>query len=220
MKEENRNNKKERKYIAKFSPDVVRLTTQYQGNLQLFNAGKDYLNFNEFLHNNEWKDFLEDKNGVTYVVNDVISNNITKIVAYYTLSTTAIPYIDRWYIPPEDRENIDIAYDEEECGISAIEIKMFAVSEEYQDVFFSFEGEEKPISAWILSDIINTIRELAETVVSTKAILLHAVPEAEEFYIKNGFDYVMPYMHTFHSVDSEFSAMYLPLTQLKIHYDE
>ena len=27
-------------------------------------------------------------------------------------------------------------YDEEECGISAVEIKMFAVSEEYQDLFF------------------------------------------------------------------------------------
>lgn len=220
MKEKNGNNKKERKYIETFSPDVVRLTAQYQGNLQLFNAGEEYLNFNEFLYNNEWEDFCQEKNGVTYIVNDVKSDGTTKIVAYYTLSTTAIPYIDRWYIPPEDREDINIAYDEEECGISAIEIKMFAVSEEYQDVFFLFEGEEKPISAWILSDILNTIRELTETVVSAKAILLHAVPEAEEFYIKNGFDYVMPYMHTFHSVDSEFSAMYFPLTQLKIHYDE
>lgn len=97
---------------------------------------------------------------------------------------------------------------------------MFAVTEAYQDVFFSFEGKEKPVAAWILHEIINSIREVTSSVVAAKAIFLQAVPSAEQFYINNGFDYVQPGMHAFHTVDSEFKAMYLPFVELKIHYDK
>ena len=47
----------------------------------------------------------------------------------------AIPYTDRWLIPEEEREDLTNQYDEKECGISAVEIKMFAVAKEYQDAF-------------------------------------------------------------------------------------
>lgn len=159
------------------------------------------------------------KDGVTYIVYNYIDSEKKEIVAFYTLSVSAIPYTDRWFIPEEERENPEIQYDEVECGISAIVINMFAVSEDYQDLFYIYNDIEKPIAAWILDNLIETIRELTNTVFSAKAILLHAVPEAESFYLQCGFDYVLPNMHTFYTMDSEFQAMYLPLVELKIHYD-
>ncbi len=69
------------------------------------------------------------------------AGNENKIVAYYTISMGAIPYTDRWLIPEEEREDLTNQYDEKECGISAVEIKMFAVAKEYQDAFFTFEGK-------------------------------------------------------------------------------
>lgn len=49
---------------------------------------------------------------------------------------------------------------------------------------------------------------------------VNAVPEAEKFYLNNGFDYVQPGMHAFYMNDSEYRTMYLPLTELRIHYDK
>lgn len=218
--EEKNNYNTSRKYIQDFNPDIVRLTEQYQDYFQLFNAGSGNENFTEFLRNGEWEEYLQDKNGVTFIVFDNISENEKKVVAYYTVCAGAIPYTDRWLIPEEERDETGREYDEEECGISAVEIKMFAVSEEYQDLFFSYGGYEKPIAAWILHAIIDSIRELTITTLAAKTIFLQAVPEAEQFYINNGFDYVQTGMHAFHTVDSEFKAMYLPFVELKIHYDK
>ena len=184
-----------------------------------FDAGDDYKNFNEFITEKEWRDALDKKDGVTYIVYNCIDSEKKEIVAFYTLSVGAIPYTDRWFIPEEERENPEIQYDEVECGISAIVINMFAVSEDYQDLFYIYNDIEKPIAAWILDNLIKTICELTDTVFSAKAILLHAVPEAESFYLQCGFDYVLPNMHTFYTMDSDFKAMYLPLVELKIHYD-
>lgn len=208
-----------KKYISNFNPDVVLISDEHQDYLYEFDAGENCRNFNEFLFNKEWKDCLNDKEGVTYLVFDNISSDTKKIVAYYTLSVGSIPYTDRWLIPEEERDNPDIKYDETECGISAIIINMFAVSKDYQDLYYVYDGIEKPISAWVLDNLIETIREITNTLFSAKAILLHSVPYAESFYLKNGFDYVLPYMHTFHTMDWELKAMYLPLTELKIHYD-
>ena len=206
-------------YIESFNPDVVLMSEEHQDSLCRFNAGRSYKNFNEFINNKEWKDTLAAKEGVTYIVYDYISQHNRKVVAFYTLSVGAIPYTDRWLIPEEERERPEIQYDEEECGVSAIVVNMFAVSEDYQDLFYNYNGVEKPIAAWILDNLIETIRELTNTVFSAKAILLHAVPEAETFYKQCGFDYTLPNMHTFHTMDSDFKAMYLPLVELKIHYD-
>ena len=148
------------------------------------------------------------------------AGNENKIVAYYTISMGAIPYTDRWLIPEEEREDLTNQYDEKECGISAVEIKMFAVAKEYQDAFFTFEGKEQPVSAWILHEVLNRIQRISVKEISAKAVFLNAVPEAEKFYLNNGFDYVQPGMHAFYTNDSEYRTMYLPLTELRIHYDK
>lgn len=133
MREKDRS--KERKYLIGFYPDVVRLTERYQYEAQRFDAGNENKAFNFFLKNEEWKDCLYDREGVTFIVLDGFSKNEKKIVAYYTISMGAIPYTDRWLIPEEEREDLTNQYDEKECGISAVEIKMFAVAKEYQDAF-------------------------------------------------------------------------------------
>ena len=133
MREKDRS--KERKYLIGFYPDVVRLTERYQYEAQRFDAGNENKAFNFFLKNEEWKDCLYDREGVTFIVLDCFSKNEKKIVAYYTISMGAIPYTDRWLIPEEEREDLTKQYDEKECGISAVEIKMFAVAKEYQDIF-------------------------------------------------------------------------------------
>ena len=218
MREKDRS--KERKYLIGFYPDVVRLTERYQYEAQRFDAGNENKAFNFFLKNEEWKDCLYDREGVTFIVLDCFSKNEKKIVAYYTISMGAIPYTDRWLIPEEEREDLTNQYDEKECGISAVEIKMFAVAKEYQDAFFTFEGKEQPVSAWILHELLNRIQRISVKEISAKAVFLNAVPEAEKFYLNNGFDYVQPGMHAFYTNDSEYRTMYLPLTALRIHYDK
>ena len=105
------------------------------------------------------------------------------IVSYYTLAATAIPYEDRIRRDKEEAKEKGGEFDIEICGISAIEIKMFAVSEKYQDVFFEYEGENLPISAWIMRYIIDFAYSLSDEVVGFKALFLHSLPEAESFYL-------------------------------------
>lgn len=214
------NQSKERIYIQTFNPVVVQANVQHQDYLYSFNAGTEYKNFNDFIQN-EWEDYLESKDGVTFLVFDEDEKTSQKkIVAFYTLCAGAIPYTDRWLIPEDERDESGQEYDEQECGIPSIEIKMFAVTEEYQDVFFAIDGEERPVSAWILYDIISTIDNLTTSTIAAKAIFLHAVPSAEKFYLQNGFNYAHPSMHAFHSFDSEYAPMFLALSELHIHYDE
>lgn len=92
---ERKNQNKLHRYIQRFNPDVVRVTRQHQDYLQLFNAGSGNENFNDFIRNNEWEEYLNDKNGVTFIIFDNISEEERKIVAYYTICAGAIPYTDR-----------------------------------------------------------------------------------------------------------------------------
>ena len=49
---------------------------------------------------------------------------------------------------------------------------------------------------------------------------LHAVPDAVDFYLRNGFEFMLPNMEPFHSIDSEFTPMFLALYELHINFDE
>lgn len=136
------------------------------------------------------------------------------------LAATAIPYEDRIRLDEEEAKIKNTEFDIEICGISAIEIKMFAVSEKYQDVFFQYDGEDLPISAWIIRNIIDYAYSLLNEVVGFKALFLHSLPEAEQFYKINGFNSVENNMQPLHCVDSEYTAMYLALKEVHMNYDE
>lgn len=220
-------NKVKYKQIAYFNPDVLLLEQSHQdfsSEMELFDAGNDYENFNELI-NKEAVNYKNDGEGVTYVVWNVLYDKNNKelkrdIVSYYTLAATAIPYEDRIRLDKEEAKVLGEEFDIEICGISAIEIKMFAVDERYQDVFYEYEGENLPVSAWIMRSIIDYTYSLMNEVVGVKALFLHSLPEAEKFYKANGFNCVEVNMQPLHSVDSEYKSMYLALRKVQMNYDK
>lgn len=215
-------NKNMRKYIDYFNPDVVVLSDAHQD--LCFRAGKGYENFDEFIKE-EALEYTENGDGVTYLVFNIRVDDDGKeisreLVSYYTLSATSIPYIDRIRLDEDEARETGQEFNEEICGIPALEIKIFAVDENYQDVFFQYDGEELPISAWIIRYIIDTAQILMNTVMGFKALFLHAIPDAEEFYSQNGFYPMKINMQPLHCIDSEYTAMYLALKEIHMNYDD
>lgn len=218
-------NRKEHDYITYFNPDVMLLKSAYQdflSEIEKFDAGEEYINFNEFVID-EAISYADEGNGVTYVVWNVFcdENEIGRdIVSFYTLAATAIPYEDRIRRDEEEAKKFGEDFDVEICGISAIEIKMFAVDKKYQDVFFIYDGEDLPISAWVMRSIIDFSYSLMNEVLGFKSLFLHALPEAENFYKTNGFNPVEVNMQPLHCVDSEYKAMYLALKEVHMNYED
>ncbi len=220
-------NKKQHEHINYFNPGVQKLKDAYQEflfKINNFNAGDGYENFNDFL-SDEAFDYANDGDGVTYVIWNIIYNDKEKeidreIVAFYTLEATAIPYEDRIRLEPDEAERYKKEFDIEICGIPAVEIKMFAVNQQYQDLFFEYEDEDLPISAWVLRNIIDFVYDLSKNTMGFKAVFLHSVPDAKQFYMRNGFQIMAINMMPLHSVDSEFTAMYLPLYEIHMNYDK
>ena len=212
----------ERKHIFNFCPDVYKLSSfQHRDLLLRFDAGKRAFSFNDFIRNeNECFEYAKDGDGATFIIcnsewdnrrNDFI---IKDIVAYYTLSSNAIPYEENF---SSDDEVEELEEDDRVvCGIPVIQLKMFAVDEKYQDIFYLYEGEDLPIAAWVLRSIIQQITNIIENTVGSKAILLYSVPEAEDFYLKNGFKELYANMHPLYDVDNEFKAMFYPIKKLSI----
>ena len=215
------------KHISYFNPDVLLLEQSHQdfsAKMKSFSAGTEYANFNEFL-NDDAIEFKENGEGVTYVVWNVEYDENNEeigrdIISFYTLAANAIPYEDRIRLDEEEARETGQDYDIEICGISVIEIKMFAVAERYQDFFFEYEGEDLPISAWIMRNIIDYANSLTNDVIGFKALFLHSLPEAEEFYIKNGFHELEKNMRPLHCVDSEYRGMYFSLKDIHMNYED
>ena len=213
-------NKKRHKYIKDFNPDVVLLTDSHQD--FNFTAGPGYKNFDEFIQK-EALDYTKRGAGVTYLVynvkKDVYNQEVSREpVAYYTLTANAIPYIYRIYLDEDEAKEVGQPYLDELWGINASEIKMFAVDQKYQDVFFEFDGDKKPISAWILQNIIDIMSDMSHSMIGFKAIFLHSIPEAENFYLKNGFQNMSSIMQPFHCIDYDLTPLYLALNELDIEH--
>lgn len=210
-------------FIENFNPGVERLKLEHQDFLCKFNAGKGFENFNEFI-NKEAYEYANNGEGVTYLVfNYCVDNNGNEkkdLMAFYTIAATSIPYIDKIRLEPEEAKSKGKEFDETRCGIPALEVKMFAVDITYQDVFYMFEGQNLPVSAWILKMIIANSIDLMINVIAFKAIFLHSVPTAEKFYLRNGFHNAEKYMDPLYSIDGEFQAMYMSLQYVHINQDE
>lgn len=220
-------NKKSRKYIDFFYPDVTKLDEEHQDFLYAkdhFDAGIQNINFNDFIAE-EATQYREAGNGVTYLVWNIFydengNEKFRDLVSYYTLTATAIPYEDRIRLDEEDALMLGKEFDIQIAGISALEIKMFAVDDKYQDLFFRYEEEELPISAWIMRSIIDMANDLIDNVVGFKALFLHSVPDAEKFYEKNGFHYIKKNMRPLYCIDSDFTPMYLSLREVYMNYED
>ena len=214
----------EHTYIKIFNPGVEKMKSEHQDYLYGFNAGKGFENFNDFI-SYEAKPYEEEGNGVTYLIFNYIigeDENILdkQLIAYYTIATTSIPYVDRIRLDDDEARELGKEFDETICGIPSLEIKMFAVDCNYQDLFYEYEGESLPVSAWIIRQIVDRCLNMITNVIGFKAIFLHAIPSAESFYLRNGFNNVEKYMEPLYSVDQEFQAMYMALRNVRVNQDE
>lgn len=210
-------------YITQFNPHITALSTKYRDLLHGFNAGVGNENFNVFL-NEDAEEYRTDGNGVTYIIWNITydenDKSLRDIVAYFTLSANAIPYTDRIKLDAEDVKTFQKEFDEENWGVPVLEIKMFAVNDKYQDMFYVRDGKELPIAAWCLLIIIRYAGELPESVLGFKALYLQSVPEAEKFYFKNGFQDMRINMHPFKNIDSDMRSMWLPLKKVHMNYEK
>lgn len=210
----------ERKYISSFIPEIVLFNADvYTADIREFSAGKEHFECAYFLQNDAQK-YMEMKEGVTYLIFDVSDSKPPRLAAFFTLSTSAIPCNSRIRFDPDEAKEKGAEYDEFLCGIPAMQIKMFAVDERYQDTFFMSDGTETLISAYIFTGIMSYLNTLSETVASFSAVYLHSLPNAENFYKKCGFIPAESYMTEFYDPDSEFTFMYRALKEIHIEYDE
>lgn len=220
MKEENSIHKQ----ISEFNPDVEVYNQKRQDLLLCFDAGQDCITFNSFIKRDAGDTALAGDGATQLVWNIFYNENDEEVnrelVGYYTLAATSIPYIDRIRKEPDEMKDDNDIYDEKTCGISAVEIKMFAIDKKYQDLFYDYQGEVLPISAWILRKIIDSVEQMITESIGVKAIFLHAVPEAEEFYLKNEFTYLKENMNPLGSIDDDLTPMYMTLREITMSYDE
>jgi hypothetical protein len=67
-------------------------------------------------------------------------------------------------------------------GLPAVEIKMFALDNEYQDMSYSEDYDDGTFSDYLFLKLIQDIREMSENSLGIKFIILSSVPKAIKFY--------------------------------------
>ena len=165
---------KKLKTIDKFNPSVKIFNEEDFYLSKNFNSGK--FQFNDYICN----DAIEDRktgNGVTYIVIDKINDEEERLVAYYTLSTSSVHFVDRYDF--EDDDIPDNEKREHYTPINAVMINMFAVNNEYQDTLYQ---------EYLISDLILDIYELTTNIIGAKQIILCSVKDAVNFYKRNEFE--------------------------------
>lgn len=198
------------KEIEKFNFSIALLDKKYKKFFDEFKTGDKYpeQGLGDYIQSEAFDDMLSG-DGVSYLVLRINENDEPlELVAYFTLVSSAMPYIYRTEYDGEEYEAV--------CGIPAIRIHMFAVSDKYQDVFY----REKPISAWIFETIIHIINEKSQTDTGIKAIYLHALPSSKKFYKKNNFIEAEPYMQPFKGLDDDLDVMYAFIRNVDVIHED
>lgn len=191
-----------------FNPEIQLIQIDHQKYLKNFKTGSNYpeAGLGDYIKNDAFNDLLSG-DGVSYIVFQENENNeIIDTIAFFTLVSSAIPYIYR---------TVDDEVYEAICGIPAIKIHMFAVNEKYQDVFY----KNKPIAAIIFGTIIDIINDKSKTDIGIKAIYLHSLKSAEKFYLKNNIQIAEKYMLPFSGDDDDLTLMYTFIRDIKITYE-
>lgn len=130
-----------------------------------FSCGRDALD-------DKLKQMREDDEGTTYVLIDLDNN---KIIGYCTYTTSGLR----------------LSYEKDKITQPAVEIKYFAISKDYQHK--SYE-DDLNFSDYMICKIIERLIEISEEIISFRYILLYSVPEAINFYKKNGFSLFKQFM--------------------------
>lgn len=205
----------ENKEILNFNPKKL-LYSEYNDIVSKFSCGEDV--FDTYLNKEALDDRLNGR-GVTYIVIDQATKSSNKkdedknplqseckLVAYYTISTSTVHFIDAY-----DFEDADIPEPEKRkhySPISAVIINMFAVNNEYQDCIY----EEELVSSLVLQSLISDIYDITTNIIGAKMIILCSVPDAVDFYKRNNFKEFPKEYTIFDYIDlADNKAMYLTL---------
>lgn len=140
---------------------IVILEQKYEYLIKTFDCGNEVIN--KFLY--KASNVFLNGMGITKLI---INEEETKLIGFYTLCSSAM-------LQTIDKYN---------RALPAIEIKMFAIDLEYQNIpFFKDTTDEIYVfSDAMLSDIISEISTLSEETIGIKYIILHSVPKAIKFY--------------------------------------
>jgi hypothetical protein len=125
-----------REYLPYFNAKIKELNSASDSDLSSFYVGDKYTVFTKYIQpkddggNSEALDDSLNGSGATHLIWNIIDENHKDLVGYFTISTGALPYDDGIEDDEFDLSNYP--------NIPVLEIKMFAVAEKYQDVYFSF----------------------------------------------------------------------------------
>lgn len=195
--------------IEDFKAKIVIYDGSYKKIISQFNTGKSYpeKGLGDYIKGEAVDDLLSG-DGVSYLVLAMDEDDkVTDLIAYFTLVSSALPYIYR-------TEDDDGDY-EEMCGIPAIRISAFGVSDIYQDVFY----KGQPIAAHVFRTIISIVDRMSSGVSGIKAIYLHTLPSAKAFYLKNKMLEMEEYMKPFAGQDEDLDLMYVFIREVKLVHE-
>lgn len=149
--------------------DPIKMTKNEINLVKDFDCGNEVIN--EYLKSKSHCD----PQTVTYIV---IDNDNGSVICYYSLSCSGFVI--------ESNHKFTI--------YPAVEIKMFAIDENYQHMPYSEDIEDGSFSDILFSDVIGFIYDFTENYCGADKIILYSVPDAKSFYIRNGFTEFMEYM--------------------------
>ena len=127
--------------------------------------------------------------------------NLDKLVCVYSLKASAITR--------ESSDNRGAAYD------SAVEIAIFAVDKNYQDLRMSDKKEDGCLSSRILCSVMKKIMVMNSNICAVEYIILYSTKDAEEFYKKCKFKSFTQYMKNRDSYIQYCVPMYFPICLLQ-----
>lgn len=141
----------------------IKMSEELKINVQGFNCGNEIID--DYLKNRSFSD----PQTVTFIIIDEDSNSV---VCYYSLSCSGI------VISHGTGGKITI--------FPAVEIKMFAIDEEYQHIKYS-EEDDVNLSDELFWLVIGEIYDFTDNRCGSDKIILYSVPKAESFYTRNSF---------------------------------
>lgn len=145
--------------------DTYLYSNEYLNICQKFDCGNEEIN--TYLYRDAEKDLLQGLKVTKLILNE----NKTEVIAYFTLVCSAIMI--------NTGENVELS--------PAVEIKLFAVNKNYQDIFYTSDKNDGIFSDYLLSETIQNIYEVIEKYCGAIYIVLYSVPKAVKFYKRNEF---------------------------------
>lgn len=158
-------------YGQDIKKEIIRFTAEEKDSVKNFNCGNEVIN--SYLKEKA----CDDPQTVTFIVKD---KNNNMVICYYSLSCSGLV--------------LDHGTGNKITIYPAVEIKMFAIDENYQHMPYSDDTEEGNLSDMLFADVIAYIYRFTDEQCGADKITLYSVPDAVNFYSRNGFNEFREFM--------------------------